>query len=196
MQQLPQKDSYKLSEVCKFTDTQPYVLRFWESEFPQLAPGKSASGQRLYKKKDIAVVCRIKELLYTESRSVAEARQQLSDELAKGKRLKVAPPAPRATQEAEPEAVETKPVEPAKPRARKPRATAERDGPEPEMVSRQRYEDAIDEIDHLRMELREAEKSVQRAETAVEDAQALAAREQERADRAADHIEEVLKLLS
>jgi hypothetical protein len=64
------------------------------------------------------------------------------------------------------------------------------------MVSRQRYEAAVDEIDHLRMELREAEKSVQRAETAVEDAQALAAREQERADRAAEHIEQVLKLLS
>ena len=102
MQELPQKDYYKLSEVCQYTDTQPYVLRFWESEFPQLTPGKSASGQRLYRKKDIAVVCRIKELLYDEEHTLDDARQQLTEELANGKRLRVPPrkaaaPAARAS---------------------------------------------------------------------------------------------------
>ena len=43
--ELPQKEFFKLSEVCQFTDTQPYVLRFWESEFPQLNPERSSGGQ-------------------------------------------------------------------------------------------------------------------------------------------------------
>ena len=88
MQELPPKDFYKLSEVCRVTDTQPYVVRFWESEFPQLRPGKSAGGQRLYRKRDIDVVRRIKQLLDQEEYSLEDARTKLADEMARGKRPK------------------------------------------------------------------------------------------------------------
>ena len=79
--QMPQKLFYKIGEVCELTDTQPYVLRFWESEFPQLAPQKNRSGQRMYRHEDIATVERIKCLLYEEGFTIAGARKRLeSDE--------------------------------------------------------------------------------------------------------------------
>lgn len=73
----PRKLFYKIGEVCQLTDTQPYVLRFWESEFPQLAPKKSRSGQRLYRRKDIDLVIEIKKLLYQEGFTIAGARKKL-----------------------------------------------------------------------------------------------------------------------
>jgi len=74
---IPRKLFYKIGEVCQFTDTQPYVLRFWESEFPQLAPKKSRSGQRLYRRKDIDMVLEIKKLLYEDGFTIAGARKKL-----------------------------------------------------------------------------------------------------------------------
>ena len=71
---------YKIGEVCEMTDTQPYVLRFWESEFPQLAPKKSRSGQRVYRKRDIDIVERIKNLLYDQGFTIAGARKRLEQE--------------------------------------------------------------------------------------------------------------------
>jgi len=81
---LPRKLFYKIGEVCQLTDTQPYVLRFWESEFPQLAPNKSRSGQRLYRKKDIDLVLEIKRLLYQEGFTIAGARKKLGMPEAQG----------------------------------------------------------------------------------------------------------------
>ena len=52
---IPNKLFFKIGEVCEITDTQPYVLRYWESEFPALAPAKNSSGQRIYRRKDILV---------------------------------------------------------------------------------------------------------------------------------------------
>jgi DNA-binding transcriptional MerR regulator len=75
--EIPRKLFYKIGEVCQLTDTQPYVLRFWESEFPQLAPKKSRSGQRLYRRKDIDLVLEIKKLLYQEGFTIAGARKKL-----------------------------------------------------------------------------------------------------------------------
>src|SRR5881628_408559 len=74
---IPNKLFYKIGEVCELTDTQPYVLRFWESEFPQLAPKKSRTGQRLYRRKDIDLVLEIKNLLYQEGYTIAGARKKL-----------------------------------------------------------------------------------------------------------------------
>jgi DNA-binding transcriptional MerR regulator len=74
---IPRKLFYKIGEVCQLTDTQPYVLRFWESEFPQLAPKKSRSGQRLYRRRDIDLVLEIKKLLYQEGFTIAGARKRL-----------------------------------------------------------------------------------------------------------------------
>jgi DNA-binding transcriptional MerR regulator len=76
-EEIPRKLFYKIGEVCQLTDTQPYVLRFWESEFPQLAPNKSRSGQRLYRRKDIDLVLEIKKLLYDEGFTIAGARKKL-----------------------------------------------------------------------------------------------------------------------
>jgi DNA-binding transcriptional MerR regulator len=78
--QPPRKLFYKIGSVCEMTDTQPYILRFWESEFPMLAPQKSRSGQRLYRERDIEMVRRIKTLLYEEGYTIAGARKRLEQE--------------------------------------------------------------------------------------------------------------------
>jgi DNA-binding transcriptional MerR regulator len=77
--EIPDKLFYKASEVCQITDTQPYVLRFWESEFPQLASEKNRSGQRVYRRQDIDLVFRIKQLLYQEEYTIAGARKAIDD---------------------------------------------------------------------------------------------------------------------
>ncbi len=82
MEEIPDKLFYKIGEVCQYTDTQPYVLRFWESEFPQLAAKKSRSGQRVYGREDIDLVLRIKKLLYEEEYTIAGARKRLEQELS------------------------------------------------------------------------------------------------------------------
>jgi len=78
---IPDKLFYKAAEVCQITDTQPYVLRFWESEFTQLASGKNRSGQRVYSRADIDLVFRIKKLLYQEEYTIAGARKAIEDDL-------------------------------------------------------------------------------------------------------------------
>ena len=78
---IPEKLFYKIGEVCQYTDTQPYVLRFWESEFPVLTPQKNRSGQRVYSREDIELVFKIKKLLYDEEYTIAGARKQLEHEL-------------------------------------------------------------------------------------------------------------------
>jgi DNA-binding transcriptional MerR regulator len=79
---IPNKLFFKIGEVCELTDTQPYVLRYWESEFPALAPAKNSSGQRIYRRKDIETVMRIKQLLYDEGFTIAGAKKRLDVELA------------------------------------------------------------------------------------------------------------------
>jgi DNA-binding transcriptional MerR regulator len=81
---IPNKLFFKIGEVCEITDTQPYVLRYWESEFPALAPAKNSSGQRIYRRKDIETVLRIKQLLYDEGFTIAGAKKRLESE-ASGK---------------------------------------------------------------------------------------------------------------
>lgn len=78
--QIPNKLFFKIGEVCEITDTQPYVLRYWESEFPALAPAKNSSGQRIYRRKDIETVLRIKQLLYEEGFTIAGAKKRLETE--------------------------------------------------------------------------------------------------------------------
>ncbi len=83
--EIPNKLFYKIGEVCQITDTQPYVLRFWESEFPQLAPKKNRSGQRVYQRRDIDTVLRIKSLLYEEEYTIAGARRKLDEDAPGGR---------------------------------------------------------------------------------------------------------------
>lgn len=84
-----QEKKFKIGEVCRIAGVQPYVLRYWETEFPPLAPGKSGGGQRLYTQREIDVVLRIKELLYDEGFTIAGAKKKLEGD---GE----APAAPRA----------------------------------------------------------------------------------------------------
>src|ERR1700740_613304 len=71
---------YKIGEVCKLADVQPYVLRYWETEFPALAPNKSGGGQRLYSQREIDTILRIKQLLYSEGFTIAGAKKKLESE--------------------------------------------------------------------------------------------------------------------
>jgi DNA-binding transcriptional MerR regulator len=75
---------YKIGEACKELGIQPYVLRYWETEFPALAPSKSRSGQRVYSEKELEVIRRIKQLLYEEGYTIAGAKKKLETELASG----------------------------------------------------------------------------------------------------------------
>lgn len=71
---------YKIGEVCRMADVQPYVLRYWETEFPSLAPNKSGGGQRLYTRREIDIILRIKQLLYSEGFTIAGAKKKLEAE--------------------------------------------------------------------------------------------------------------------
>ena len=78
---IPNKLFFKIGEVCELTETQPYVLRYWESEFPALAPAKNNSGQRIYRRRDIETILRIKALLYEEGFTIAGAKKRLEQEV-------------------------------------------------------------------------------------------------------------------
>jgi DNA-binding transcriptional MerR regulator len=92
---------YKIGEVCKVADLQPYVLRYWETEFPQLSPNKSGGGQRLYTKRELDIILRIKELLYREGFTIAGAKKKLETDLSDDGTVPVAdtPPTPRVSQD-------------------------------------------------------------------------------------------------
>jgi DNA-binding transcriptional MerR regulator len=85
---------YKIGEVCKLADVQPYVLRYWETEFPQLAPNKSGGGQRMYTRHEIDTILRIKDLLYKEGFTIAGAKKKLEQELHEPVAAAAAPAAP------------------------------------------------------------------------------------------------------
>jgi DNA-binding transcriptional MerR regulator len=74
----PQKLYYKIGEVGEITGIPSHVLRFWEKQFQQLAPNKTRSGHRLYKKRDIQVILHIKDLLYNKRYTIKGARESLS----------------------------------------------------------------------------------------------------------------------
>ncbi len=76
--------SFKIGEVCRMADVQPYVLRYWETEFPPLSPNKSGGGQRLYSQHEIDIILRIKQLLYSEGFTIAGAKKRLEAELVQG----------------------------------------------------------------------------------------------------------------
>ena len=77
---IPAKDLFRIGEVSRLTSTKPFVLRFWETEFPMLQPVKSPKGHRLYRREDIDTVFTIKRLLYDEGFTIAGARRHLRDQ--------------------------------------------------------------------------------------------------------------------
>ena len=82
---IPDKLYFRIGEVSTLCKLPAYVLRFWETEFPQLKPVKSSSGQRMYRRKDVETLLRIKTLLYDEGFTIAGARQQLRVESTNAK---------------------------------------------------------------------------------------------------------------
>ena len=77
---IPEKSLFRIGEVSRLTATKPFVLRYWETEFPMLQPVKSPKGHRLYRREDIDTVFTIKRLLYNEGFTIAGARRHLRDQ--------------------------------------------------------------------------------------------------------------------
>lgn len=77
---IPERLYFRIGEVARLCKLPAYVLRFWETEFPQLKPVKGSTGQRMYRRKDVENVLRIKRLLYEQGFTIAGARQHLRDE--------------------------------------------------------------------------------------------------------------------
>jgi len=108
---IPEKLFFKIGEVCDITGVQAHVLRYWESEFPMLAPQKNRAGQRTYRKRDVEMALRIKELLYEDQYTIAGARKKLSSELRGASKLKVVPP-PEANSQQSPTIQSAPPTSP------------------------------------------------------------------------------------
>jgi DNA-binding transcriptional MerR regulator len=104
-QEITEKNLYRIGEVSRITDTKPFVLRYWETEFPMLQPVKSPKGHRLYRRKDVDTVLLIKRLLYDEGFTIAGARRHLRD-ISEG-------PAEAAPSHAEPKQAPPRQTDPA-----------------------------------------------------------------------------------
>ena len=191
MPEIPSKQYYRLSEVCQYTDTQPYVLRFWESEFPQLKPTQSRGGQAVYSRRDIELVLRIKRLLNDEAYSISDARKLLEKEKGapdkgKAKAARSARPARKPRRRSG--ASQTEP---------QPTAPALADAPATlESVPKERYEDALEEIAHLRLELNDVETKQRKAESTSKKASEAALQNEQRIKRAIAIIEALIQRLS
>jgi DNA-binding transcriptional MerR regulator len=77
--EIPNKLYFRIGEVSDIVGVKPYVLRYWESEFPDIKPSKSKSGQRLYKRRDVDLLLRIRQLLYEERFTINGARKRLRE---------------------------------------------------------------------------------------------------------------------
>lgn len=86
---IPDKLFFKIGEVCEITGVQPHVLRYWETEFPQLAPQKNRAGQRVYRRRDVELVFHIKRLLKEEGYTIAGAKKRLAAEMRNSAKLKI-----------------------------------------------------------------------------------------------------------
>ncbi len=86
---IPEKLFFKIGEVCELAGVQAHVLRYWETEFTMLAPQKNRAGQRVYRKRDVEIALRIKELLYEDQYTIAGAKKRLANDLRAGGKLKI-----------------------------------------------------------------------------------------------------------
>ncbi|WP_437483486.1 MerR family transcriptional regulator [Sorangium sp. So ce1014] len=78
-QQLPAKLYYRIGEVAGLVGVEPHVLRYWETEFRSIRPQKSAKGQRVYSRRDVETLLKVKELLYSHRFTIAGARRKLRE---------------------------------------------------------------------------------------------------------------------
>ena len=79
---IPDRLYFKIGDVARICEVETYVLRFWETQFPQLKPNKSGTGQRLYRRRDVEIALRIKQLVHIEGYTLAGARQTLQQSQA------------------------------------------------------------------------------------------------------------------
>jgi DNA-binding transcriptional MerR regulator len=119
---IPEKLFFRIGEVCELIKVQPHVLRYWETEFPMLAPQKNRAGQRVYRRKDVEMVLRIRDLLYEEKFTIAGAKKKLSEESRSGSAKGKSTPVQQET------AVRQETQRPSAPT----RAHADKTSPEPE----------------------------------------------------------------
>lgn len=92
---IPDKLYFRIGDVAKLCGVEAYVLRFWETEFSQLRPNKSGTGQRLYRRRDVELALRIKQLLYVDGYTIAGARQVFTAESREAKKAPEAEMAPK-----------------------------------------------------------------------------------------------------
>jgi len=78
--QIPDKLYFRIGEVSRLTKTPPYVLRFWETQFPQLKVRKSSTGHRMFRRREVEMVLEIKDLLYKQGFTIEGARKKLAHE--------------------------------------------------------------------------------------------------------------------
>src|SRR5499425_2357751 len=83
--EIPDKLYFKIGEVSELLGVEPHVLRYWETEFPALSPKKSGTGHRLYRRKDVELLLKIKHLLYEKRFTIEGARQALQGSAKQGK---------------------------------------------------------------------------------------------------------------
>lgn len=83
--EIPDKLYFRIGEVASLLAVEPYVLRYWETEFPSLAPKKSGTGHRLYRRKDVELLLKIKHLLYEKRYTIEGARQSLHNDSKTGR---------------------------------------------------------------------------------------------------------------
>jgi DNA-binding transcriptional MerR regulator len=88
---IPEKIYFRIGEVSELAGLPTYVLRFWETEFSQLKPTKSSTGQRMYRRKDVEYVIQIRKLLYEDGFTIAGARERLREEMRSNRSRKPAP---------------------------------------------------------------------------------------------------------
>ena len=115
-----EQEFYKPAEACRMAEVAPYVLRYWETEFPALAEGKEKGPAKLYSSRDVKIIGRIRELLYDEGFTVAGAKKRLEAEIVEGRfedGLKPAPPPAEQREKSRPPAVEVRPAPAPAPRA-------------------------------------------------------------------------------
>jgi len=87
---------YRIGEVSRLAEVKPFVLRYWETEFPMLEPVKSPSGHRMYRQQDVDMVLKIKRLLYDEGFTIAGARRHLREQTGVASATETPPPHPHA----------------------------------------------------------------------------------------------------
>ena len=105
--EIPDKLYFRIGDVARLCEVPAYVLRFWETEFPQLKPNKGGTGQRLYRKRDVEMALRIKSLLYDQGYTIPGARQVFKNEVTAKQAVTGVPAEPR------PVAAAPEPVAPA-----------------------------------------------------------------------------------